>query len=175
MSGLRFGFISEIITTGLVRVRFPEDDFVTAPIPVCYPATAGDEYFFLPDENTQVACLMDEHAENGVVIGAIYNSNVKPSQGSKDKTYVKFKDGTVIVYDRNEHKYTATCEDTVFEWSRDGFTIKRGDETLKEIISDLIDQILAETHPTPTGPSGTPINATAYTAIKNRLPNLLKE
>lgn len=175
MSGLRFGFISEIMTDGLVRVSFPEDNLVTAPIPVCYPATAGDEYFFLPDENTQVACLMDENAENGVVIGAIYSSSKPPSQGAKNKTYVKFKDGTVIVYDRSEHKYTATCGNTVFEFSQDGFKIKRSDETLKKILSDLIDQILAETHPTPSGASGTPINATAYTAIKNRLPNLLTE
>lgn len=174
---LRFGFISEIDPqTGKGRVRFPEDDdLVTAPLPFCFPATTGDEYFVLPDVNTQVAVMIDDHAEDGVILGAIYNANKKPSQGAADKTYVKFQDGTVISYDRAAHKYTVAMDTVTYEISREGFKIKRGTETLKKIISDLIDAILAETHPTPSGTSGPPINSATYTAIKNRLPNLLTE
>jgi phage baseplate assembly protein V len=173
---IRYGFISEIEpTTGKVRVTFPEDDLVTAPLPVIFPATTGDEYFVLPDENTQVAVLMDANAEDGVVLGAIYSKDKKPSQGAADKAYVKFKDGTVIMYDRATHKYTVTMDTVTFELSRDGFKVKRGSETLKKILSDTLDKIIAQTHTTPSGVSGPPINAADFTAIKNRLPNLLTE
>lgn len=174
---IRFGFISEIEpSTGRVRVKFPEDEnFVTAPLPVIFPATTGDEYFILPDVNTQVAVMLDGHAEDGVVLGAVYNSNKKPSQGAADKMYIKFKDGTTMVYDRAAHKYTITMDTVTYEISRDGFKVKRGSETLKKILSDLLDKIIAQTHTTPSGVSGPPINAADFTAIKNRLPNLLTE
>jgi phage baseplate assembly protein V len=173
---IRFGFVSGIEPeTGKVRVRFVEDDLVTAPLPMIFPATSGDEYFVLPDENTQVAVLMDNNAEDGVVLGAIYSSEKKPSQGAADKTYVKFKDGTVISYDRSGHKYTVTMDTVTYEISRNGFAIKRGEETLKKILSDLIDELVIETHTTPSGTSGPPINIAAYNAIKARLPNLLTQ
>lgn len=40
---------------------------------------------------------------------------------------------------------------------------------LVEILGDLIDAILQQTHPTGSGPSGTPINAAAFKIIKNKL------
>lgn len=174
---IRFGFVSEIDPElGKVRVNFPEDDnLVTQPLPVIFPATTGDEYFVLPDVNTQVAVLMDANAEDGVVLGAIYNAEKKPSQGAADKTYIKFKDGTLIVYDRTAHKYTVTMDTVTFELSRAGFAMKRGDETLKKILSDLMEKVVAITVPTPSGTSGTPINSLEITAIKNRLPNLLTQ
>lgn len=173
---IRYGIISEIEpATGRVRVKFVEDELVTQPLPVIFPATSGDEFFILPDLNTQVAVLMDHNAEDGVVLGALYSANKKPSQGAADKAYVKFKDGTVIMYDRGTHKYTVTMGSVTYEISRDGFAIKRGTETLKKILSDLIDQIVAEKHPTPSGVSGPPINAAQFEAIKQRLPNLLTQ
>ena len=44
---------------------------------------------------------------------------------------------------------------------------------LVELLSDLIDTLANETHPTPAGPSGPPVNAPDYTAIKNRLRDIL--
>lgn len=173
---IRYGIISEVDpATGKVRVKFEEDGIATAPLPVIFPATSGDEYFILPDLNTQVAVLMDQHAEDGVVLGALYNANKKPSQGATDKAYIKFKDGTLIMYDRAAHKYTVTMDTVTYEISRSGFAIKRGDETLKKLLSDLMDKVVAITVPTPSGVSGTPINATEIAAIKARLPNLLTQ
>lgn len=172
---IRFGTISEIEpTTGKGRVYFEEDDLVTQPLPFIFPATKDDEYFILPDVGTSVATLMDGNAEDGVILGAIYN-NKKPSQGAADRSYVKFKDGTVIMYDRAGHKYTVTMDTVTYEISREGFAIKRGSETLKKILSDLLDQLAQEKHPTPSGVSGPPINAAAYVAIKERIPNLLTQ
>src|ERR1044072_6250530 len=123
---IRFGFISEIDPTlGKARGNFPEDDLVTQPLPLVFPATSGDEYFVLPDLNTQVAVLM-ANADDGVILGALYNAEKKPSQGAADKTYIKFKDGTLITYDRVAHKYTIAMDTVTFEISRDGFAVKRG-------------------------------------------------
>ena len=46
-------------------------------------------------------------------------------------------------------------------------------DTLLGLLEELIDAILAETHPTPVGPSGPPINAADYSSIKSRLPQFL--
>lgn len=40
---------------------------------------------------------------------------------------------------------------------------------LVQILEELIDAILQETHPTGSGPSGTPVNAAAFKIIKNKL------
>lgn len=173
---IRYGTISEIQPdTGRVRVRFEEDEFVTAPLPVLFPATSGDEYFFLPDEGTYVAVMLDHDGEDGIVLGAIYTSGNKPSQGAADKTYIKFKDGTVISYDRSAHKYTVTMNTTTYEISRSGFNIQRGSESLKKIISDTLDGIaqLTVTCASPGSPSTIPVNLVIFQQIKLRLSNLL--
>lgn len=42
-------------------------------------------------------------------------------------------------------------------------------DKLVQILGELIDAILQQTHPTGSGPSGTPINAAAFKIIKNKL------
>lgn len=44
---------------------------------------------------------------------------------------------------------------------------------LVEVLSDLLTELASETHPTPAGPSGPPVNAPNYNAIKNRLRDIL--
>ena len=46
-------------------------------------------------------------------------------------------------------------------------------DTLVALIEELCDALGKETHPTPNGPSGPPINAASYTAIKNKAKNIL--
>lgn len=188
---LRFGKISEIDPAkGLARVQFDADDIVSGWLPFSVPASLDNKYMSLPDVNTQVWAIMDENAENGVIGGAIYSADVTPVDGGADITAVQFSDETRVQYDRASHTLTVdvsgivltidtaqikalagAAEVTVKEA---GITIKNENESLKTILTDLIDAILQETHPTGTGPSGPPINAAAYTAIKQRLPNLFE-
>ena len=42
-------------------------------------------------------------------------------------------------------------------------------DTLLGLLEELCDALAAETHPTPVGPSGPPINAAQYSSIKSRL------
>lgn len=56
----------------------------------------------------------------------------------------------------------------------DGFLFQKNAETLKKILDDLLDGINQIIVPTNVGPSGTPLNATTFTAIKRRVDQLLK-
>ncbi len=96
-----------------VRVEFPDRDdgdgqtLVSDWLPVGQKKTLGDLEYWLPDMDTQVACLMDEHLEAGVVICAIYSDADAPPVSNKDLYYRRFKDGTVIQYDRVRHTLLA--------------------------------------------------------------------
>lgn len=57
----------------------------------------------------------------------------------------------------------------------DLYTIQNENESLKKILSDLIGAIEQMTVTTPSGPSGTPINISSFTQIKNRLDKIFKE
>ena len=172
---LKFGNICDIdAAKGLARVEFDDDGITSAWLPVVTLGSSANKYSHAFDVNEHVACLMDENAENGVIIGAIYSKAAQPDGGNKDKVRVKFSDGAEMQYDRAASKLTVKVNTTELDVTASGFKVKRGGENLKAILTDLIDAILAETHPTGVGPSGTPINAAQYTAIKNRLPNLFE-
>lgn len=173
---LRFGIISEVDPEkGKARVKFLEDDLVSAWLPVTQPKTQDDKYFYSPSINEQVWCLMDERLENGVIGGAIYSrEDTPPDEAGRKKAGVKFSDGTLIEYDKDARRVKVKIDATEFTITPDGYTVSRNDETLKKILEDLLTQIINETHPTPAGPSGPPNNVTAYQAIKERLPNLFE-
>lgn len=111
---LKYGLISDIDTAkGLARVHFNDDDIVSDWLPILVPKAMEDSFSWFPDINEHVACLMDEHAENGVILGSLYNSTTAPNGGNRDKWRVRFKDGTVIEYDRAAHKLLADVQGSV--------------------------------------------------------------
>lgn len=111
---LKFGLISDVdAAKGLARVHFDDDGIVSAWLPIAFPKAMADSFVWLPDINEHVACLMDEHAENGVIIGSIYSAATAPNGGDKDKFRVRFQDGTVIEYDRAAHKLKANVQGSV--------------------------------------------------------------
>jgi len=55
--------------------------------------------------NEQVACLMDENSEEGVILGAIFNDKTPPNNAGDGIFRVKFDDDSVIEYNRNSHEY----------------------------------------------------------------------
>jgi len=191
---IKFGTITEIDPdTHRVRVDFVEDDILSPWLPVLVARTTEDSFFALPSIGQHVACHLDENCETGYVAGAIWDAaNLPPDAPADTVTGAVFRDGTTVKYDSEAHELTientdaltvtvdagtavtvktGTSEVTV---EPDGITVKRGGESLSAILSDLITQIMAETHPTAMGPSGPPLNTAAYNAIKLRIPNLLK-
>ncbi len=90
--------------TGKVKVRFEDTDNVESYwLPVIQKKTLKDKYLQLPDINEHVAVMLDERAEDGVVVGAIYSDADRVPVADKDREHVTFQDGTIIEYDRKNH------------------------------------------------------------------------
>lgn len=173
---IKFGKISEVdAPKGRVRVKFDEDDIVSGWLPYLVPKSLNDKYFFIFDVNEHVACQMDENCENGVVMGAIYSASTAPDGGAEGKVRVKFSDATEIEYDKDEQKLTVKVDTTELIVGADGYVIKRGGESVKKLLDDILAQLKAHTHPTGTGPSGPPIEAAAIAAIEARVPDVFEE
>lgn len=77
---LHFGVISEIDTTGCrARVQLDADDMVTDFLPIAQTATLTDKGYQMFDVNEHVAVLMDNEAETGVILCAVYNTDDRPA------------------------------------------------------------------------------------------------
>ncbi len=105
-----------------VRVKFPDRDQVKSWwLPVVFPKTQNDKFYWIPDVGEQVVCLMDLRDEDGAVLGAIYSAIDAPPPpcpdflypiNSTEKFHVTFKDGAVFEYDRNTHVAKHLAQDS---------------------------------------------------------------
>lgn len=104
---LRFGNITEVDPTkGYARVTFTDDGIVSDWLQFVTMGAIKDNFSHTFSINEQVACLMDENSEEGVILGAIFNDKTTPNNGGDGIFRVKFDDDSVIEYDRNSHEYT---------------------------------------------------------------------
>src|SRR5688572_11638069 len=104
---LRYGLISEIdAAKGLARVEFDDTGVVSPWLAMAVKNTKDNQFEDWYDVNEHVACLLDEHAETGVIICSIYDENNQPPVGNENKWVKTFKDGTKIEYDRDSHELT---------------------------------------------------------------------
>lgn len=96
---LRFGKITEVDhDKGLMKVTFDEDAIVSDWLPSVLPNTKDTKFSMPMSIDERVACLMDAHADRGVVLGAIYSRKTSPSI-TDGKYGVEFPDGTKIEFD----------------------------------------------------------------------------
>jgi phage baseplate assembly protein V len=92
-----------------VRVKFPDrNQMVSWWLPVVMAKTQNDKFYDLPDIGEQVVCLMDEHDEDGAVLGAIYSQVDTTPVQSADKWHVTMKDGSTFEYDRSSQTLTVS-------------------------------------------------------------------
>lgn len=172
---IKFGIVTEINVSGAsARVKFDEDQVVSKFLPVLVNKSLKDKYFFIFDVNEQVVCFMDDNCEDGVILGAIYSTEDIAPAATADKSLVLFDDETNVEYDRSSHNLTVTNGTTELIVGRDGYTVKRGSETLKKLLEDHLEDYKNHTHSTGTGPSGPPLTATIIGNIKARVANLFK-
>ncbi len=113
-TALRIGIVKDQDPSLLrLRVIFSEfDHMLSYWLPVVVPKTQNDKAYWLPDIGEQVVCLMDEHDEAGVVLGAIYSGADATPVQSADKMHLGFKDGTAMEYDRADHVLSLSFQDT---------------------------------------------------------------
>jgi phage baseplate assembly protein V len=92
-----------------VRVVFPDRDQMQSWwLPVIFAKTQNDKLYWMPDVGEQVVCVMDEHDEDGAILGSIYSSADRPPVSSADKVHWSSKDGAVFEYDRAAHAFVVS-------------------------------------------------------------------
>lgn len=129
---IRFGIISETDPSkGLARVAFEEDDLTTDWLPFVVAKAQRDSYFYCPDVGEHVACLMDQNAENGVILGAIYDAKSAPKASSEDLASVVFDDGSKVVFDRSNGKLEIDTQGEIVIKSASNVSIECQTATIK--------------------------------------------
>lgn len=118
---LRVGIVKEVLPDkGKAIVTFPQyDDQDSYELSVLQANTLKNKHFHMPDIDEQVYVLMDEDAEDGCILGAIYSEADPPSQTEADVYAIEFEDKTAIKYDRKAHLMTVKMADET-ELSYDG-------------------------------------------------------
>jgi len=98
---LRFGIVSQIDPINVqARVSFEDDESTSFWLPVLQTKTLKDKFYAMPDIGEQVACLMDEHSEDGVILGAIYSTEDVSATQSEKQLSVNLEDGSYINADK---------------------------------------------------------------------------
>lgn len=132
---LQFGIVSAVDEAAHnLRVRLPAlENMETDWLPMITPAAGGNQFYSLPDEGEQVVCLLDARGENGVVLGATYNTADKAPVASKDVWMRRFKNGTVIQHDRKTGNIDIQTQGTVTVNAPD--TIITGNTTVMGLLT----------------------------------------
>ena len=106
---LRFGTITSINPkTARAKVQFANDGMNSYWLAVLQNRTFKDKFYSMPPIGEQVACLMDENSEEGVILGAIYTSEDTPVIETEKQYSANFEDGTLINVDKETQTLTLT-------------------------------------------------------------------
>ena len=104
---LRFGTVTSINPkTARARVQFAEDGMNSYWLAVLQNRTLHDKFYSMPPIGEQVACLMDDNSEEGVILGAIYTSEDTPVIETEKQYSVNFEDGTFAKIDKETQTLT---------------------------------------------------------------------
>ena len=104
---LKFGTITSINPlTARARVQFAEDGMNSYWLAVLQNRTLNDKFYSMPTVGEQVACLMDENSEEGVILGSIYTSEDTPVIETEKQYSANFEDGTFANVDKETQTLT---------------------------------------------------------------------
>lgn len=101
----RLGIVSAVDgDTHRVRVKFPSFDNVESKwLPVLARGSRVVKDVGLPVVDTQVACLLDERAEDGVVLGSVFSEVDPPPVVDEAVQRLEFGDGGLVEHNRDTH------------------------------------------------------------------------
>ena len=104
---LRFGTVTSINPkTARARVQFAQDKMTSYWLAVLQNKTFKDKFYSMPAIGEQVACLMDENSEDGVILGAIYTVEDVPIIETEKQVSANFEDGTFANVDKETQTLT---------------------------------------------------------------------
>ena len=103
---IKYGTVTEVkADTAQVKVTFKEsNNIVSYYMPVLQSFAGKNNAYVLPSIDDVVVCLISPRGDAGVVLGSIYTGINKPVISDENKYNITFDDGSVIEYDKNEHK-----------------------------------------------------------------------
>lgn len=108
---LRFGIVSQINPIlAQARVSFEDDESTSYWLPVLQTKTLKDKFYSMPDIGEQVACLMDENSEDGVILGAIYSTEDVPVVTSEKQLSLNLENNSLINIDKETNSLNITFE-----------------------------------------------------------------
>ena len=108
---LKFGIVTAINPlTAKARVEFADDNILSYWLPILQKKTLKDKFYSIVDVGEQVACLMDENSEDGVILGSIYTSLDEVPGISKEQHIAKFEDGSFIEYNKENQMLTIVAK-----------------------------------------------------------------
>lgn len=109
---------------------------------------------------------------------AIINSNRIILNSKEEQIIATAKNGIHLATGNNQiviaGEETIIDSDKIYLGNKAKENVVLG-KKLESLLGELIDAILAMTHPTSVGPTGTPVNASQFQAIKNKLKNFLSK
>lgn len=104
---LKFGTVTNINPlTARARVEFAQDNMTSYWLPILQKKTLKDKYYCVVDVGEQVACLMDENCEDGVILGSIYTNLDSVPAVTKEQHLIKFSDNSLIEYNKETQTLT---------------------------------------------------------------------
>ena len=104
---LRFGTVTSINPlTARARVQFAEDGMNSYWLAVLQNKTFKDKFYSMPAVGEQVACLMDQNSEDGVILGALYTTEDTPIIETEKQVSANFEDGTFANVDKETQTLT---------------------------------------------------------------------
>ena len=165
---LKFGVVTAINPlTAKARVEFADDNILSYWLPILQKKTLKDKFYSIVDVGEQVACLMDENSEDGVILGSIYTSLDEVPGITKDQHIAKFEDGSFIEYNKENQILTIVAKtvnivgdiyQTGFLENTDGILSATDITDKKSSMQTMRDIYNGHTH---TGNQGIPTSAPA--------------
>lgn len=192
-SMVRVGIVSDLDRARCrVRVIFPmthghgkdDKDTVSPWLPVLTKGSMSNREYWMPDIDDQVTCVfLPNDLGTGFALGVFYSDDEPIPEGAdaEGMRVVEFDDGARFEYSTADSKLRILIGDLEFTMTPDLVQIGgegatqpfvRGTD-LKTLLEALFDLDIAHPHGTGVGPSGPPINASAYAAKKAEISQLL--
>lgn len=108
-ASLRYCEVTGVDKAGNIRVKLLDGDkMVSQPLRSLQKRTLKDKDQCFPDIGEHVACLFaGQGFESGVILGPMYSDKNQSPNQPIHYDYKQYEDGTVIYYDRKNHKYIA--------------------------------------------------------------------
>ncbi|MFT4327287.1 MAG: phage baseplate assembly protein V [Wolbachia pipientis] len=110
---IRLGTVEEV-NCGMAKVRVKMiGNILTDWLPWVTARAGEDRSWSAPSIGEQVIVLSPSgEIAKGIVLPAIYYAKYPPPEGSKEEVSgFIFKDGTIVYYDRNGHKFTVSIKE----------------------------------------------------------------